>query len=146
MGFLSLRVFSALGIAATLGGCNSTGYATCDRVECYSSHAWAEGPRRTDFANAPFDDPAADYTRRALTISPGAGNAQAANLALQTATPWPRHSQNTNITGNGAQMVRAVNEFERGTRETLSTKRTFEGNGGASAAQPNDNGPDPNSR
>ncbi len=146
MGSLSFRIFSALGLAAALGGCNSAGYATCNRVECYSSYSWAEGTRRAEVAAAPFDDPAADYTRRSLTISPGAGNAQAANLALQTATPWPRHSRNTNIPGNGAQMVRAVNEFERGTREAASPKRTLDGNGGSAANQSNDNSLAPNTQ
>jgi hypothetical protein len=62
----------------------------------------------------PFDDPFADYTQRILTISPGAGNAEAANTALQTATPWPPYSNNTSIPGNGARMVTAIQNFESG--------------------------------
>ena len=57
---------------------------------------------------------AAEYTQRTLAINPTAGNAQAANEVLQTATPWPRYSSNTNIPGNGARMVGAVQHFESG--------------------------------
>jgi hypothetical protein len=60
----------------------------------------------------PFDDPTAQYTQRILTVSPTAGNAQAANLAVQTSTPWPRDSQNTRIPGNGARLVKAVQRYE----------------------------------
>ena len=53
-----------------------------------------------------------DYTVRSNTISPSTGNTQAANLALQTATPWPPYSSNTAIPGNGMRMVSAVNKYE----------------------------------
>ena len=98
-----------------LGACNPAGYPTCYRVECpyppvyqnsYVGYVPAYAPGGPAFGEAPFDDPFSDYTQRSPTISPGAGNAQAANLALQTATPWPRYSSNTNIPGNGAQMVK----------------------------------------
>jgi hypothetical protein len=63
----------------------------------------------------PFDDPVAEYTQRSLTVSPTSGNAQAANLAIQTSTPWPRYSQYTRIPGNGSRLVRAVQNYESGT-------------------------------
>ncbi len=62
----------------------------------------------------PFDDPTAEYTQRSLTISPTSGNAQAANLAIQTSTPWPRNSWNTRIPGNGPLMVNAVETYQSG--------------------------------
>jgi hypothetical protein len=113
-----------LGLAAALGGCDPAGYPDCFRVQCSSPpfyHASyanyvpayeATYPPRPAFFEPPWDDPFVDYTQRSLTISPGAGNAQAANTALQTATPWPRYSNNTNIPGNGARMVKAIHDYE----------------------------------
>ena len=126
----SLQVVAALGFAAALSGCNPAGYPACYRVECpyppvyqnsYAGYVPAYVPGRPAFGEPPFDDPFSDYTQRSLTISPGAGNAQAANQVMQTATPWPRYSNNTNIPGNGAQMVKAVNELESGKRPSLDT-------------------------
>jgi hypothetical protein len=122
----SLQIVAALGLGAALGGCNPAGYPTCFRVECpyppvyqnsYAGYVPAYTDGRPAFGEPPFDDPFAEYTQRSLTISQGAGNAQAANLVLQTATPWPRYSSNTNIPGNGARMVRAVHNFESGAYE-----------------------------
>ena len=102
----SLQIVAALGLAAALSGRNPAGYPTCFRVECpyppvyqnsYAGYVPAFTDGRPAFGEPPFDDPFANYTQRSLTISPGTGNAQAANLALQTATPWPRYSSNTNI-------------------------------------------------
>jgi hypothetical protein len=124
----SLQLVAALGLAAPLAACNPAGYPACYRVECpyppfyqnsYAGYVPAYAPGRPAFGEPPYDDPFSDYTQRSLTISTGAGNAQAANLALQTTTPWPRHSNDTNIPGNGAQMVRAVNDFEGGKRPPL---------------------------
>jgi hypothetical protein len=121
----SAAAMAALGLGVALAGCNPAGYPTCFRVECpyppvynasYAGYVPAYAPGRPAFGEPPWDDPFADYTQRILTISPGAGNSQAANTALQTETPWPRYSSNTNIPGNGAQMVKAVQQFESGTR------------------------------
>jgi hypothetical protein len=129
MGARSLRVVAALGLAAALGGCNPLAYPDCYRVGCpyppvyhnsFAGYVPAYAPGRPAFGEPPYDDPFADYTQRSLTISPGAGNAQAANTALQTATPWPRYSKDTNIPGNGAQMVKAIHEFESGKRPPLA--------------------------
>jgi len=123
-----LHIVSAGGLAAALGGCNPAGYPTCFRVECpyppvyqnsYAGYVPAYTDGRPALGEPPFDDPFAGYTQRSLTISPGAGNDQAGNLALQTSTPWPRYSSNTNIPGNGARMVKAVQQFESGTRPAL---------------------------
>ncbi len=123
--------------------CNPAGYPACYRVRVSLSAGLSEQLRRLcpayaagrpAFGEPPFDDPFADYTQRSLTISPGAGNAQAANQALQTATPWPRYSSNTNIPGNGAQMVKAVHDFESGKRPPLEST-----GGGGPAIQINNN-------
>jgi hypothetical protein len=84
----------------------------------------------------PFDDPLADYTQRSLTVSPTSGNAQAANLAIQTRTPWPRESQYTGIPGNGSRMVRAVDNFESGTSGGPPASAGGASTGAASAGAP----------
>ena len=61
-----------------------------------------------------FDDPTADYLQRTALVSTSGGNAQAANVAMQTATPWPRYSNDTNIPANGARIVKAINRYETG--------------------------------
>lgn len=120
----ALTFAAALGLAAALGGCNAPGYSDCGQGPCgklvyHDSYpAFADG--RPAIGEPPYEEPFADYTRRSLTISPGAGNAQAANTALQTSSPWPRYSNNTNIPGNGAQMVKAVRQFECGKRPALA--------------------------
>jgi hypothetical protein len=117
------QIVAALGLAAALGGCNPLAHPDCYRVQCpyppvyqnsYASYVPAYVGGRPAFGEPQWDDPFADYTQRSLTIDPGAGNAQAANQVLQTATPWPRYSSNTNIPGNGARMAGAVHNFESG--------------------------------
>lgn len=132
----SLQFFAAVGLAAGLSGCNPLAYPDCYRVQCpyppvyhdsYAGYVPAFTDGRPAFGAPPYDDPFAEYTQRSLTISPGAGNTQAANTALQTASPWPRYSNDTNIPGNGAHMVRAVQEYESGKRPPLAEPA---GNGG----------------
>lgn len=61
-----------------------------------------------------FDDPSADYLQRTALVSTSGGDAQAANLAMQTSSPWPRYSNDTNIPANGARIVKAINRYESG--------------------------------
>jgi hypothetical protein len=61
-----------------------------------------------------FDDPTADYLQRTPLVATSGGDAQAANIAMQTATPWPRYSNDTNIPANGARIVKAINRYESG--------------------------------
>jgi hypothetical protein len=61
-----------------------------------------------------FDDPFADYLQRTALVSTTGGDAQAANIAMQTATPWPRYANDTNIPANGARIVKAINRYESG--------------------------------
>jgi hypothetical protein len=83
----------------------------------------------------PFDDPGSQYTQRSLTVSPTAGNAQAANTVMQTAGPWPSYAYDTNVPGNGERTVRAVKRFE--SREPSGGAQSSPGAGagpGAAAA------------
>jgi hypothetical protein len=82
----------------------------------------------------PFDDPFAEYTQRSLTISPTAGNAQAANLAMQTSGPWPRSAQYTNIPGNGPLMVKAVQNYESGSGSAPASASSSGSSGAAGGA------------
>ncbi len=69
------------------------------------------------------------YFARRDPIALSAGDAVAANSALQVVDPWPAHSGNTNIAFNGERMQRAV-ECYRANRVTepadlgLSTSST----------------------
>jgi hypothetical protein len=67
-----------------------------------------------------FDDPTAGYLQRTALVSTDGGDAQAANIAMQTPTPWPRHSNDTNIPGNGARIVKAINRYESGSGAAAS--------------------------
>ena len=61
-----------------------------------------------------FDDPFADYLQRTALVSTTGGDAQAANIAMQTAPPWPRTANDTNIPANGARLVKVINRYETG--------------------------------
>ncbi len=61
-----------------------------------------------------FDDPTADYLQRTALVSTSGGDSQAANIAMQTATPWPRYSNDTDIPANGARIAKAVTRYESG--------------------------------
>lgn len=67
-----------------------------------------------------FDDPFDDYLQRSDTILLGAGNANDANAAVHTITPWPPYAFHTQIPGDGRRsvdsverMYRTQNPFER---------------------------------
>jgi hypothetical protein len=61
-----------------------------------------------------FDDPFADYLQRTALVSTAGGDAQAANIAMQTATPWPRYANDTNIPANGARIAKVITRYESG--------------------------------
>jgi hypothetical protein len=61
-----------------------------------------------------FDDPFADYLQRTALVSTTGGDVQAANTVMQTATPWPRNANDTNIPANGARLVKVINRYESG--------------------------------
>jgi hypothetical protein len=74
----------------------------------------------------PWDDEFAQYGQRITTVSPGAGNTQAANDAIQTVNPWPRYAFNRRHDTDAAVGVRAVHSYESSAQTT--------GGGGAPAA------------
>jgi hypothetical protein len=51
------------------------------------------------------------YYDRREAISPGAGDAIAANQVTQMVDPWPRHSGNRNLAFNGERMQAAVERY-----------------------------------
>ena len=61
-----------------------------------------------------FDDPFADYLQRTALVSTTGGDSQAANIAVQTPTPWPRYANDTNIPANGARITKAITRYESG--------------------------------
>lgn len=54
------------------------------------------------------DDPFSDYLQRSQGISTSAGNANAANEAIQTITPWPPYVGNRRIRLQGRQGVDTI--------------------------------------
>lgn len=59
-----------------------------------------------------YDNPSRDYTQRIMSVSPTAGNAQAANTVIQTAGPWPAYGYDTSVPGDGERMVKAYRSYE----------------------------------
>ena len=55
------------------------------------------------------------YMDRRDQIGPSAGDAIAANQAMQTNDPWPAHSGNTNLAFNGQKMQSAVERYRTNT-------------------------------
>jgi type IV pilus biogenesis protein CpaD/CtpE len=53
------------------------------------------------------------YLDRRETISFGAGDAIAANIAAQTVDPWPRAAGNRNIASDGERMQAAVERYRQ---------------------------------
>ncbi len=61
-----------------------------------------------------FDAPFADYQQRSIMVATTGGDSMAANTALQTATPWPRYANDTNIPADGAKMANVIKRYESG--------------------------------
>jgi hypothetical protein len=55
-----------------------------------------------------LDNPFSEYFQRQVTIAPSGGNANDTNAAIHTIDPWPAHSRNTRIPGNGRMSVESV--------------------------------------
>jgi hypothetical protein len=86
-----------------------------------------------------FDDPTADYLQRTALVSTTGGNAQAANIAMQTATPWPRYANDTNIPANGARIAKVITRYESGSASSSggdSATSSATNPGGSSGAAP----------
>ena len=69
-----------------------------------------------------FDDPSALYLQRIPTVTTTAGDAEAANIAIQTVTPWPRYVNNTRIPGDATRMAAAVRRYECGSPVTIGSQ------------------------
>jgi hypothetical protein len=54
-----------------------------------------------------------DYLDRRDTISSSAGNANAANMAIQTIDPWPPYSRNTKSHLNGNRAGVAITRYQQ---------------------------------
>ncbi len=57
------------------------------------------------------------YFERKDTVTFGAGDAVATNIAIQTPDPWPRGSKNTTIAANGAKLARIYRRYVEGPRQ-----------------------------
>ncbi len=80
-----------------------------------------------------FDAPFADYQQRSIMVATSGGDSLAANTALQTATPWPRYANNTNIPADGARMANVVKRYESGgASESGAQSPGYGGSGGPS--------------
>jgi hypothetical protein len=77
-----------------------------------------------------FDAPFAEYQQRTIMVATTGGDSLAANTALQTATPWPRYANDTNIPADGARMVNAVKRYESGATDSGSQMSSNSGGGG----------------
>jgi hypothetical protein len=88
-----------------------------------------------------FDDPFADYLQRTALVSTTGGDAQAANIAMQTATPWPRYANDTNIPANGARIAKAITRYEGGSTNGSEGATPTAASSGGSAGSSATNGP-----
>jgi len=68
-------------------------------------------------AGAGICDPDRWFAHRAHTdrITPGAGNASAANMAVQSVDPWPAHSARKRIDMDGKRALKAIRRYETNT-------------------------------
>lgn len=91
-------------------------------------------------ASACTDDQRYEYLAHTDTVTEGAGDAVAANKAVQTINPWPVHSQNKNIDLDGKRGHLAVRRYETNTSikpKGLSSDPSIDlnGNGNGSAVK-----------
>jgi hypothetical protein len=82
-----------------------------------------------------FDAPFADYQQRTIMVATTGGDAMAANTALQTATPWPRYANDTNIPADSARLVKVVQRYESGAAgDSGAQAPSYAGAGGTNGA------------
>jgi hypothetical protein len=79
-----------------------------------------------------FDAPFADYQQRSIMVATTGGDSLAANTALQTATPWPRYANDTNIPADGARMANVVKRYEGGASDSGAQAPSYGGASGPS--------------
>ncbi|MGB7973608.1 MAG: hypothetical protein WCF81_04510 [Roseiarcus sp.] len=88
-----------------------------------------------------FDDPFADYLQRTALVSTTGGDSPAANVAMQTATPWPRYANDTNIPANGARIAKAISRYESGAPSASDSAMPSAASPGGNAGAGAPNGP-----
>jgi hypothetical protein len=71
-----------------------------------------------------------EYKAHTDKVTEGAGNASAANRAIQTIDPWPAHAENTQINMDGKRALTAVRRYETNTGAKPSADASANGNGG----------------
>jgi hypothetical protein len=83
-------------------------------------------PALADGASAYYYGTYYDYGSRSDGIAISAGDASAANLAIQTPTPWPPYVNDVNIPGIGRHGVAIIDNFykkydaqQQGTASTI---------------------------
>jgi hypothetical protein len=76
------------------------------------------------------------YLERKESVTMSAGDAVAANEAVQTIDPWPRYSQDTNIPMDGVKAVFAVRKYQGLKPNGQPTGGAGANNGGAGGAPP----------
>jgi hypothetical protein len=74
------------------------------------------------------------YYDRRESISKGAADAVASNLAVQTIDPWPRYVANQNIAMNGDRAALAIDRYRHG--RVLPPGGTGTSSAGYAAPQP----------
>jgi hypothetical protein len=84
-----------------------------------------------------FYDPFADYLQRTALVSTTGGDAQAANIAMQTATPWPRYANDTNIPANGARITKVITRYASASASDSETPSAANPGGTAADGAPN---------
>ncbi len=78
------------------------------------------------------------YLDRRDAIALGAGDAVAANAAMQTIDPWPPQSGNTHIASNGQRMQSAIERYRTNTVTPPVSPTTLQvSNQSPTTAQPN---------
>jgi hypothetical protein len=83
-----------------------------------------------------FDAPFAEYQERTIMVATTGGDSLAANTSLQTATPWPRYADDTNIPADGARMANVVKRYENGGSDSSAQTPSYAGPGGMNGSPP----------
>jgi hypothetical protein len=78
------------------------------------------------------DEEYSPYFRRSDFVTTGAGNAVAADAAIQTIDPWPRNVYNTHVQGDGAIGVKAFNKYEAGPSDSGASTGSSSSSSGSS--------------
>jgi hypothetical protein len=70
----------------------------------------------------PSLDSTQQYFQRADTVTLSAGNAKEVNTRIHVIDPWPRHSGDNTITGNGERMVGAAERYRDISKQSRTSR------------------------